>query len=105
MISVSKDTQGRVIAYMESRNVGQSGFDKLNGEYIFIADLWIHDSHKNDWSVYRELMQDVFRKMWSAKQVYFVRKKYKDRVSNLYSKERIMKLLDRSPMMLIKELV
>lgn len=103
MINVSKDNEDRVIAYMEARVVGQSGFDVLNGEYLYIADLWIHESHKNDWSVFRELMMSTLRKAMSVKQVYFQRKKYGGRLSKNYSKEQIMKLASRYPEMLMKE--
>jgi len=84
--------------------VGQSGFDKLDGEYIYIADLWIHDSHKDDWSIFRELMRDVFRKAWSAKWVYFQRRKYGGKQSKNYSKERMMKLIDKVPAYVVKEI-
>ncbi len=103
MINVSKDNEERVIAYAESRVVGQSGFDKLNGEYLYIADLWIHESHKNDWSIFRELMNDILRKATSAKWIYFTRKKYDGRMSKNYTRSQIMKLLERSPIMLLKE--
>jgi hypothetical protein len=103
LISVSKDNEDKIISYCESRVVGQSGFDKLHGEYIYIADLWIHESHKNDWSIFRELMNDILRKAQSAKWIYFQRKKYGGRMSKLYTRSRIMKLLDRSPMMILRE--
>ena len=103
MISVSKDNEDRVIAYAESRVVGQSGFDKLGGEYLYIADLWIHESHKNDWAIYRELMNDTFRKALSVKWIYFQRRKYGCKQSRNYSKEQIMKLLQRCPMLVLRE--
>ena len=103
MISVSKDSNDRVIAFMESRVVGQSGIDVMGGEYLYIADLWIHDDYANDWSVFRELMNQTLRKAMSVKQVYFQRKKYGGRLSKNYSKEKIMKLASRYPMMLMKE--
>ena len=102
MITVSKDNEDRVIAYMESRVVGQSGYDKLDGEYIYIADLWIHESHKNDWSIYRELMNTILRKSQSARWVYFQRRKYGGRQSKNYSREQIMRLLNRCPMMILE---
>lgn len=104
MINVSKDNDGKIIAYMESRVVGQSGFDKLHGEYLYIADLWIHESYKYDWSIFRELMNDAMRKAQSATTIYFQRKKYGGRQSPNYSRSQVMRLLQRVPMMLIKEL-
>jgi len=105
LISTSKNNDGLVIAYCEWRNVGQSGFDKLHGEYVYIADIWIHDSHHNDWSIYREFMNEIFQKALHAKFMYFQRRKYQGRMSRVYTKERIMKLVDKCPMMLVKVLV
>jgi len=88
---------------MESRVVGQSGFDKLHGEYLYIADLWIHESRQYDWSIYRELMRDVFRRAQSVLWVYFTRRKYGGKQSRNYSKEKLMKLIDKCPMVVMKE--
>ena len=95
MISTVKDNGDKVIAYAESRVVGQSGFDKLNGEYLYIADLWIHESQKNNYDIYRDLMNDIFFKAKSVKWIYFQIKKYGGRQSKNYSREAIMKLLER----------
>jgi len=103
LISTSKDINNKVIAYLESRVVGQSGFDKLYGEYLYIADLWIHEDYNSDWSIFRELMNDAFRKAQSVKWIYFQRKKYGGRQSKNYSRSTIMKLLERSPMLVLKE--
>jgi len=105
MISTYKDTEDRVLAYLESRVVGQSGFDKLEGEYLYIADLWIHPSHQNDWSIFRDLMSDALIKARSVKWIYFTRKKYGDRMSKSYTKERILKLINKVPSMIVRELV
>jgi|SRR3990167_3887419 len=103
MITTVKNENRFVIAYMEARVVGQSGFDKLYGEYLYIADLWIHESHKNDWSIFRELMNKTFRKAWSVKWIYFQRRKYGGKQSKNYSRSQIMKLLQRCPMMILQE--
>lgn len=80
---------------MESRVVGQSGFDKLMGEYLYIADLWIHDDYAYTFSIYRDLMNDALFKARSVSYIYFQRKKYGGRQSKNYSRSQIMKLLDR----------
>jgi len=56
MVSVSKDNDGKVIGFLEWRQVGQSGFDKFRGEYLWINDLWIHSDYKNSWPIYRQMM-------------------------------------------------
>jgi len=88
---------------MEARVVGQSGFDKLEGEYLFIADLWIHEDYQYEWSIFRELMSDVLRRAWSSKWIYFQRQKYGGRQSKNYSRSQIMRLLSKSPMAVIRE--
>ena len=102
MISKTSDSRGRILGYMEWRLVGQSGFDKMDGEYIYIADFWIHTSHKNDWSMFRELMWGIFAKSPSARYIYFNRRKYGGRQSKVYTREQIMKLMNRVPMMVMK---
>ena len=95
MVNVVSDENDKVIAYMEWRQVCRSGFDKLGGEYIWINDLWIHRSHKNDFDMYRKLMRQVFFHTKDAKWLYFNRRKYDGRLSKLYTKEKIMNMLER----------
>ena len=95
MVSTVKDESDKVIAYVEWRQVGQSGFDKLRGEYVWSNDIWLHDNQRLKWSVFRELIRDVFDKAIGAQSLYFRRKKYLGRISQLYSKEKIMELVER----------
>lgn len=101
MISAVKNDSDMVIAYAEWRQVGQSGFDKLGGEYIYIAELWIRD--RNQWWIFRELMYDILRKAKEAKWLYFRRRKYDDKQSKNYSREQVMRLLGREPIMVLRE--
>ena len=95
MIVTVKNENDFVIAYMESRQVGQSGFDKFRGEYLWINELWIHSSFKNAWEIYRNLMNQTLFKAMDAKWVYFRRNKYNGRVSKLYNRERLMNILEK----------
>ena len=95
MISTFKDDDGRVVGYLEWRQVGQSGYDKFRGEYIWVNDLWIHPTYKNHWAIYRQMMNEVLFKAMDAKWLYFKREKYLGRVSKLYSREQLMNLLSR----------
>jgi len=104
MVSVSKDNDGKVIGFLEWRQVGQSGFDKFRGEYLWINDLWIHSDYKNSWPIYRQMMNEALFKGIDVKFIYFKREKYEGRIK-LYTRERIMKLLERESMSLIKELI
>jgi hypothetical protein len=96
MITTAKNSEGFVTAYLACRQVGQSGIEKFRGEYLFISDLWIHSSHHNDWSIYRSLMHQALLRSKGVMWIYFERHKYNDRLSKLYTKEKIMKLLDRN---------
>ena len=86
MISVSKDDDGRVIGYIEWRQVGQSGFDKFRGEYVWIHNFWIHPDYRGK-SIFSELVEKVLISSSGATQAYFRRSKYSGRVSKLYSRE------------------
>jgi len=94
MVSVSKDDQGRVIGYIEWRQVGQSGFDKLRGEFIWINDFWIHPEYRNGY-VFRQLVNMILFKAQDAKWCYFKREKYNGRMSKLYKREDFMKLSEK----------
>jgi hypothetical protein len=92
MISVSKDEDGKVIALIEWRQVAQSGFDKLRGEYVFINDLWIHPKFRHDMNIMRHLGLDIMEKSVGANYCYFTRKKYGGRMSKIYTREHFEKL-------------
>ena len=94
MVSVAKDDDGRVIGYLEWRQVGQSGFDKLRGEYVWINDFWIHEEYRRGY-VFRELVNNILFKAQDAKWCYFTRRKYHGRKSKLYTREDFMKLSDK----------
>ena len=79
MITTLKDELGKVIAFCEWRLVSKSGFDKIDGEYVWVNDTWIHP----DYSFKRlnRLIDEVMSKVPpSAKYAYFLRGKYKDRM-------------------------
>ena len=92
MVSTVKDNNDRVIAFLEWRQVGQSGFDKLHGEYIWINHLWVHDDYKG-YAIIKELIDDVLLKARMAKYAYFTRRKYQGRMSKLYKREDFSRLL------------
>lgn len=94
MISTSKDNDGKVLAYIEWRLVGQSGFDKLNGEYVWINDFWIHEDYRNGY-LFRDLVNKILFNAPNARWCYFTRQKYGGRKSRLYTRERFMKLSEK----------
>ena len=94
MISVSNDNEGKVIGYIEWRQVGQSGFDKLHGEYVWINDFWIHPDYRGG-HVMVNLIEKILNIARQAKWCYFTRRKYDGRLSKLYSREKFMRLVDK----------
>lgn len=94
MITTSKDNDGRVIAYIEWRQVAKSGFDKIYGEYIWINDFWIHKDYRNG-GIFRQLVNSILFKAPEALWCYFLREKYNGRKSKLYTRENFMKLSEK----------
>ncbi len=94
MISVSSDDSGRVIAYIEWRQVGQSGFDKFRGEYIWINEFWIHEEYRRG-KIFSKLVNAILFKAPHAKWCYFKREKYLGRMSKLYTREHFMKMSEK----------
>lgn len=95
MISVIQDIDDKVIGYVEWRQVGQSGFDKVGGEYVWLQNLWIHHEFRGR-SILQQLIADVLAKSPEAKYGYFTREKYDNRMSRLFNRasvERIASVL------------
>ena len=88
MISTSKDDQGRVIGLVEWRQVGQSGFDKFQGEYVWLQNLWIHPDFRGR-NILHELIADVLTKAPEAQYGYFTREKYGHRMSKSFKRSSV----------------
>lgn len=80
MVTTLKDESGKVISYVEWRLVGRSGFDKVNGEYVYIYDFWVHPDYRHKGRI--AMMTDEVMKIVpdSAKHCYFKRDKYMGRI-------------------------
>ena len=94
MVNVAKDEQGKVIGWIEWRQVGQSGFDKHHGEYVWIGDLWIHQDYRNG-DTMNKLIRQVLIRSGDSKYCYFTRQKYNGRLSKTYTREQFMKLIEK----------
>jgi len=79
MLTNLKDNDGRIIAFTEWRLVGQSGFDKQDGEYIWVEEIWVHQNYRGKHLINR-MIDEIMRISPSAKYCYFNRLK---RNSNL----------------------
>lgn len=76
----------------EWRQVGQSGFDKFQGEYIWINDLWVHPEYDGSTCI-RQIIEDILSKALDAKFCYFTRQKYNGRMSRLWKRENFEMLI------------
>ena len=76
---------------MEWRQVGQSGFDKLQGEYVFLLNLWIHQDYRGK-GLLKELIADILMKAPDAKYGYFMREKYNNRMSKPFKRESVERI-------------
>jgi hypothetical protein len=79
MITTLKDNDGKVEAYCEWRLVGQSGYECPNGKYVYVHDLWVHESVRHQHLV-NEIINDIMTLVPQAEYCYFQRKDYNERV-------------------------
>ena len=91
MISSCKDDSGKVIAYVEWRQVGQSGFDKLGGEYVWLQNLWIHPDFRGK-GLLQEMIADILTKAPDAQYGYFTREKYGHRMSKSFKRSSVERI-------------
>jgi GNAT superfamily N-acetyltransferase len=94
MITTSHDDNDRVIGFIEWRQVGRSGFDKFHGEYVWVADMWIHDDYRRT-NVFHEMIEDILDKAHDARFCYFTHRKYNDRMSKVYTREQFERLVKK----------
>lgn len=85
MITSLKDDSGRIIAFCEWRLVGQSGYDKEEGEYVWINDCWVHEDYRRT-NKFNRIIDEILRAAPTAKWGYFVRGKYGFR-KKIFSRE------------------
>lgn len=85
MVTSLKDESGRIVCYCEWRLVGKSGFDRPDGEYVWVNDLWVHPEYKRTMRINR-IVDEVMRSAPSANYCYFKREKYNGRLK-MFTKE------------------
>jgi len=91
LISSIKDEEGKVIAYVCWKQVGKSGFEKFQGEYVYLEDLWIHDAYRGK-GLLQRLIADVLEKAPEAQYGYFTREKYGHRMSKLFKRSSVERI-------------
>lgn len=95
MITKVPDEHGRIIAYIEWRQVAKSGFDKFGGEYIWVNDLWVHPDYRYK-GLIKQMLDKILFKAPDAQFGYFTRSKYNKRmrVWKRANVERILKQME-----------
>ena len=94
MLTHLKDYNGKIIGYIESWQVAQSGYPKERGEYLWVHDLWIHEGLRGK-GLIKKLIGKMLLRVPEVKFGYWVREKYNGRKSRLYKREEFKRLLER----------
>jgi len=93
LITDIKNDNGYVLGYVEWRQVGPSGFDVFKGEYIYLCNLWIHPDHRGK-GLLQELIAKILMTAPEAKYAYFEREKYNNRMSKLYKRGSVERVVN-----------
>ena len=94
MVTSIKNNDGFVVAYIEAWPVGPSGFPKFEGEYLWVHDLWIHDTYRQN-GMLQQLIWKMLGRVPYVEYGYWRRHKYNGRISKVYRKEQFTKLCKR----------
>lgn len=79
MVTTIKDDEGRVIALCEWVLVGKSGYEMETGEYIFVREIWVHESERYSKKI-NLMIDEIMALVPQARYGYFTRGKYGDRI-------------------------
>lgn len=101
MITSLKDNDGKIIAYVEWRVVGPSGYDVDQGEYVWVNDCWVHERYRGTHKISR-MIDEVMNAVPLAQYCYFQRKDVSDKV-HLYSRRQWERRRNAYDSQLIKE--
>jgi hypothetical protein len=88
MVETVKDDDGKVVSYIEWSLRDANGKEDSNGAYVFVRDLWIHNSLRFSTKIIRMYVDLIISKTPTSRFVYWERHKYGDRM-RLFSKEQI----------------
>ena len=92
MVSYIQNTFGHIYAFIEWEIVNKDGQFEDNGEYCYIADIWIKPNLKNC-----KLIQQLSKKInehpfsKNVKFIYWVTKKHNERMSKIFTKDYFVK--------------
>jgi len=86
MLETIKDNDGKVVAYCEWNLVDKKGHTDSQGKYVFVRDMWIHETIKGVKSI-RDFIDMIGLRAPSAAWVYWERKKYGGRIKMVKRRE------------------
>lgn len=78
MLEIIKDEKENILAACEWRQVNEEGEFDTNGKYIYVANLEIGKSYRNN-SLIKKLIKAISDKVPNFEQGYFCRTKYNDK--------------------------
>lgn len=91
MITTKKDIDGKIVGYFIYENVDVCGNYSVNGDYVYVTDLWIHENFRNK-KVIIELINDAVKNTKST-YVYWTKEKTGN-LSRLYKIKSFLKFKD-----------
>lgn len=93
MIATIKNDNGFVQAYAVWSVVDEKGNPNAAGQYLYIVDIWIHESLRRTRSM-KELFAMILtdKKSENVAGIYWENLKHKERPTPLYPRERLAKL-------------
>ena len=89
MITVLKNNEGYIYAYAEWRIVDNLGNKNINGDHVYIRNVWIHESRRGI-SLSALIQQIDMQVPEHIKKVYWRNSKH-DRISKTFNRERFKK--------------
>jgi|TARA_Y100000310_G_scaffold315318_1_gene365709 hypothetical protein len=92
MVSVYKNEDGFVHAYVDYQIVDNKGVPKQDGEYCWVNNVWAHKTMRRR-DILKSFVEREHAKYPTVKWIYWMRTKHDDRMSiydikRLYKKEK-----------------
>ena len=89
MIETIKDSDNKVVAFIEWTLVDKDGKICNDGVYVFVNELWVHESLRNG-NVIRNFIQLIASKTPQCEYGYWERRKYNCRLK-MFKLEQLLK--------------
>jgi len=80
MVEVKKDSNGKVIAWLEYNELDNKTRFCKDGDYLWVNDFWIHKDYQRN-GILNEFIQGIIPRFPKARYLYWSRRKYNDRKS------------------------